>query len=307
MDLLLRNGWTYVKLLYSNSAYGNTLADHFFKLTSLEGICIATQLKIEDHLVRNEKAMKNIVKFYLLESFPTAEVVVMLTTDSDARAILKAADALVKDGLPWEQNLTWISTDYWGSNPSVVKGLEHVAKGAITLDFKHENLPNFMEYFKQITPYSDTVENPWFLEYWQSYFDCFIQSCYRKQYTKQCEFDLTLVNENIGMSSQAPLVIDAVYAMVFGFKKLLVEHCGVNFTGVCREAKNNLHRLHEVIRKLKLHVKESNREIMFDVLGNGKPQYDIYRFTESSKDRFRYGKVCFNHHIYLILDYIAIL
>ncbi len=216
----------------------------------------------------------------------------MLTTDTDSRAILKATNSLVKQGLPWKQNLTWISTDYWGSNHAIVKGLEHIAKGAITLDFKYENLPNFMQYFKQISPYSDSMENPWFLEYWQSHFNCYIQSCYRKKYKVQCPFDLTLINEDISMSSQVPLVIDSVYAIVFGLKKLLVEKCGENFTTVCKDAKDNLKNLHKVVRKLKLNIKESNREITFDVLGNGKPEYNIYRFTKTSKSRFRYGKVC---------------
>ncbi len=64
-----------MKLVYSNNAYGNALADHFFKLTSLRGICISTQLKIEEYLVQNKKTIKNIVKFYLMESFPSAQVV----------------------------------------------------------------------------------------------------------------------------------------------------------------------------------------------------------------------------------------
>ena len=68
VDFLLRYKWTYVKLVYSNNAYGNSLARQFISYATSNGICIATQVRLEDYMTRNKTAMKTLVSWYLLET-----------------------------------------------------------------------------------------------------------------------------------------------------------------------------------------------------------------------------------------------
>ena len=181
VDFLLRYKWTYVKLVYSNNAYGNSIAREFISHATANDICIATQVRLEDYMTSNKTAMKMLVSWYLLETKTDAQVVVMLTTDTHSRAVLEAVNSLVTNQTQWQQNLTWIATDHWGSRKSVVEGLERIAKNAITLDFDANPVPSFMNYFSNLNPNDDhSKANPWLSEYWQQQFKCHLHSQYSR-------------------------------------------------------------------------------------------------------------------------------
>ena len=293
VDFLLRYKWTYVKLVYSNNAYGNSLARQFVSYATANDICIATQVKLEEYMTRNKAAMKTLVSWYLLETKTEAQVVVMLTTDTHSRAVLEAVNSLVTNEIQWQQNLTWIATDHWGPRMSVVEGLERIAKNAITLDFDAHPVPSFMNYFSSLTPNDDhSKANPWFLEYWQQQFKCHLHSQYAKAYKESCDPELTLRNEFLTMSSSVPFVIDAVNSIVLGLRWLLRDHCGSHYVGICLKGRDNLHNLHTYVKKTVFHSDESRHSVEFDVSGNGKAKYKILRFTETANGVYRYGKVC---------------
>ena len=292
VDFLLRYKWTYVKLVYSNNAYGNSLARQFISHATRNKICIATQVGLEDYMTRNKTAMKTLASWYLLETKTDARVVVMLTTDAHSRAVLEAANSLVTNETQWQQNLTWVATDHWGSRKSVVEGFERVAKNAVTLDFDANPVPSFMNYFANLTPNDDhSKANPWFLEYWQQQFKCYLHSNYLDAYKEPCDPELTLRNEFITMSSSVPFVIDAVYSIVLGLGSLLRDYCGFDYVGVCIKGRDNLHRLHTYVQKTPFYNYETKHTVGFDVLGNGKAKYKILRFTETANGVYRYGKV----------------
>ena len=292
IDFLLRYKWTYVKLVYSSNAYGDSLARRFISYATQNNICIATQVRLEDYMIRKKTAMKSLVSWYLLETKTDAQVVVMLTTDVHTRVVLEAVNSLVTDETQWQHNLTWIATDHWGSRKSVVEGLEHIAKNAITLDFDANPVPSFMNYFANLTPNDDhSKANPWLVEYWQQQFNCYLHSQYVNVYKDPCDPELTLRNEFITTSSSVPFVIDAVNSVVLGLRWLLRDHCESDYVGVCSKARNNLHTLHKYVKKTVFYSDESRHTVEFDVLGNGKAKYKILRFTETAKGVYRYGKV----------------
>ena len=227
--LLSRYKWTYVKLVYSDNVYGKSLAHQFISLATDSGICIATQVILNDATVRDKSMLKSIVLWYLMETKTDAQVVVMLTTDSHSRAVLEAVHSLATNSSPWQQNLTWVATDHWGSKLSVVEGLEHVAKNAITLDFDANTVTPFMNYFANLTPSDEdhSKSNPWFPEYWQQHFRCHLHSRYRSAYPDPCEPWMTLKNDlDLSMSSHVPFVLDSVNSIVLGLGWLLRDYCG---------------------------------------------------------------------------------
>ncbi len=292
LDVLKEYNWTYVKVVYSSNAYGQSLATHFISMATEIGICIATQVKLEDHLVKDKVAMVNLVDAYLLQSFPEARVVVMLTTDVHARAVLQAVDSLATNLSPWQQNLTWVATDHWGSLQSVVKGLEHIAKNAITLDFEVPPIPDFMSHFANLTPDgSHTLHNPWFKEFWQQHFDCHLHSHYTPLYPTPCSPTLSLINEHLPMSSSVPFAVDAVTSLLFGVHWLVHDQCGYNHTGLCAHARRKLDRLHGYVKDVTFVGNVTRRDVRFDVLGSGRSDYSVLRFAETAPRVYRYGKV----------------
>ena len=292
VDLLLRYNWSYVKLVYSNNVYGNSLTDQFILLATSNEICIKTQVQLEDYVARNKTAMKNLVDWYLLEHSQDAKVVVMLTTDIHARAVLEGVHSFAREkNLTWQQNLTWVATDYWGSLKSVVEDFEYIAKNAITLDFDAKPDLDFMNYFANLTPNDERArKNPWFAEYWQQHFNCYLHSQYSSVYKEPCDPENTLRNEYLGMSSTVPFVVNAVSSVIWAIHWLVQDQCGYNSTMLCPAAKEHMQSLHHYIKDGPYHQDETTE---FDVLGNGKARYRILRYTETANGVYRYGKVCF--------------
>lgn len=82
------------------------------------------------------------------------------------RALLLAA-ARAKDSAPFH----WLASDGWGRQPHVVRDVEEVAEGAITVELHTEPIPGFDDYMAGLTP-ENNARNPWFTEYWQETFNC---------------------------------------------------------------------------------------------------------------------------------------
>ena len=66
-----------------------------------------------------------------------------------------------------------ISSDGWADRPDVVEGIEDIAVGGISMKLMSRPIPSFDHYFRSLRPENNT-RNPWFQEYWQWKFDCYL-------------------------------------------------------------------------------------------------------------------------------------
>lgn len=65
----------------------------------------------------------------------------------------------------------WIGSDGWSARSLVFLGNEHQVEGTISVQPMANPVPDFDEYFLGLTPLNNK-RNPWFIEYWEQYFQC---------------------------------------------------------------------------------------------------------------------------------------
>lgn len=65
----------------------------------------------------------------------------------------------------------FLYSDTWGTDPEVVRALEDVAEGCMTLSFPKPSGTAFREYFTALRPETNSY-NPWFREFWEDRFKC---------------------------------------------------------------------------------------------------------------------------------------
>lgn len=286
LDVIRHYKWTYVKVIYSDNVYGIAASREFLRLSSKEGICVATQVQLSRYLTKDKVAMRNIVSYYLTEAFTEAKVVVMFTTDRHARAVLEAMQTALGNNT---SDTVWLAADFWGSRETVTSGYEHHAAGAITLDFLSEHVAGFVQHFRRLHPTSNT-RNPWFEEFWQRRYKCFTSNSLSRLYNQACSPELSLGTAHITMSSDVPYVIDAVYTIALSLHKLVEDHCGQNASGLCPKAWKNMDLLYLYMKNLKFYNGITNLTVSFDALGNGVPRYNILNY-QGAGGAYNYQKV----------------
>ncbi|CAH1801204.1 unnamed protein product, partial [Owenia fusiformis] len=219
VDIIKNFGWSYVHAVFSDNAYGVSGMREFIRIATNEGICVATQIKMEEYFAKNETVMSNILHFYFPGNFNKSRVVVMFTTDTMTRAILET-----KQITSIGNDLVWLAADYWGTQKHIVDGVKEIASGAITLDFNLPEYPALMDHFRTLRPETN-LRNPWFKEYWQHIFRCYISDDSAKQYSNPCSISFTLENKVIPLSTKAVYVVDSVMAYARGLDNLIKTYC----------------------------------------------------------------------------------
>lgn len=65
----------------------------------------------------------------------------------------------------------WIGSDGWSARSLVFQGNEKQVEGTISVQPMANPVPGFDDYFLSLTP-KNNKRNPWFIEYWEHYFQC---------------------------------------------------------------------------------------------------------------------------------------
>ena len=135
--------------------------------------------------------------------------------------------------------LHWIASDGWGKQQPLVKGVEDIAEGAVTVELEYRNMKGFDQYIESLTPKTNT-RNPWFDEYWEEKFHCFLNKNYSKEIIESQTYRICNDSLRIGahngyiQDAKVQFVIDGVYAFAHALDKLRKDVCGEN-EGVCEE------------------------------------------------------------------------
>ncbi|KFQ56451.1 Metabotropic glutamate receptor 3, partial [Pelecanus crispus] len=159
-EILRYFNWTYVSTVASEGDYGETGIEAFEQEARLRNICIATSEKVGRSNIR--KSYDGVIRELLQK--PNARVVVLFMRGDDSRELIAAANR-------FNVSFTWIASDGWGAQESIVKGNEHIAAGAITLELASHPVKEFDRYFQSLSPYNNR-RNPWFKDFWEQKFQC---------------------------------------------------------------------------------------------------------------------------------------
>lgn len=222
-EILRFFNWTYVSTVASEGDYGETGIEAFEQEARLRNICIATSEKVGRSNIR--KSYDSVIRELLQK--PNAKVVVLFMRSDDSRELIAAANR-------FNASFTWIASDGWGAQESVVKGNEHIANGAITLELASHPVKEFDRYFQSLTPFNNH-RNPWFRDFWEQKFQCSLQN--KKPHRKACDKHLSLDSSNYEQESKIMFVVNAVYAMAHALHRMQRTLCP-NTTKLCDAMKH---------------------------------------------------------------------
>ncbi|XP_053298457.1 glutamate receptor, metabotropic 2a [Pleuronectes platessa] len=274
-EILRYFNWTYVSTVASEGDYGETGIDAFQQEARAHQICIATSAKVSRSMSR--WSYENVIRS--LQQKSNAKVVILFTRSEDARELLVAANRM-------NVSFTWVASDGWGAQESVVRGSEAVADGAFTIELASYPIPQFNHYFTGLHPYNNT-RNPWFREFWENQFQCSLHDlgC-GKHSLREVPFQ---------PESKIMFVVNAIYAMATALHNMRQALCP-NSTKVCEALKpgNGRKFYRDYILKVKFEAPfrppDTENLVLFDAFGDSLGRYNIFHYHKEG-GRYVYEKV----------------
>ena len=77
-------------------------------------------------------------------------------------------------------------SDGWADRPDVAAGVEEHIAGGVSMKLYSPEIGDFDDYYFRLKPH-DNARNPWFQEFWQERFRCYIDGADRDtRYSKRC-------------------------------------------------------------------------------------------------------------------------
>ena len=226
VDLVVYFNWTYIITINSGDTYGQDGINEFTKiLKSRNGTirCVAASIEISFPNPSQSEFDKAAVTF-MDPLVVNASAVVLFGHYDIAVGLL---DALKRHNVT--RRLFWVGSDSWGDSldgiyPNLVSNLVSV----VPKTFPSEE---FDRYFESLNIYNHT-SNPWFAEFWQSAFNCTLNS--NNSNLTPCNVANQRISPQIGyvQDSFVPLTIDAVYAFAYSIRNLHMNMC--NGSGLCK-------------------------------------------------------------------------
>ncbi|KAE8616446.1 hypothetical protein XENTR_v10008809 [Xenopus tropicalis] len=281
-EILRFFNWTYVSTVASEGDYGETGIEAFEHEARLRNICIATSEKVGRSNLK--KSYDNAIKELLQK--PNAKVVVLFMRSDDTRELLAAANR-------FNASFTWIASDGWGAQESIVKGNEHIAYGAITLELASHPVKEFDKYFQSLTPYNNH-RNPWFKDFWQQKFQCSLQN--KNQQVKFCDKRLNINSSNYEQESKIMFVINAVYAMAYALHQMQRTVCpNTNILCDAMKVLDGKKLYKDYLLKVNFtapFIPPSNTDsiVKFDAYGDGIGLYNVFNF-QYHNGKYSYLKI----------------
>ena len=170
----------------------------------------------------------------------------------------------------------------WGepvdNPPDAVK---EVIEGSISWAWRKPTLTKFLSFLQS----HDVVEykaNPWFAEWYQSLYNCYLDPMDTKGYPARCSGATVTAASDFKENNDAAFVINAVYAVARGLDATITEFCGDNYEYVCKEYNAARNRSEVLIEKIKeaSFEDDSGFAFMFED-GFGMWPIDIYRVEDA--------------------------
>lgn len=187
----------------------------------------------------------------------------------------------------------WIASDAWCCREFVVRGLEDVVEGSISVTPMSYPLTGFGEYFRSLRP-EHNQNNPWFVEFWQQHFKCNMPNLYQTLYGNKSTSDIhqqsqTLIcNESMNLSDEIDkraspslhFVRDSLYSFAMAFDGMHREYCN-GTPGICELLNNKLYDGAELSRwLLQVQFKDEGNKLFRFNNGDAPPRYRVVNYQQ---------------------------
>ncbi|XP_002738356.1 metabotropic glutamate receptor 8-like [Saccoglossus kowalevskii] len=268
IDLVQAFGWEYVSTVASEGNYGEGGVEAFTQLAKNTGICIAKSEKI--YMDSLDSSFDRIVE-YLFEKTQARGVITFVNED-DLQRLLQATERNNMTG-----HFIWIASDSWGTKDSPVEDQERVAEGAITILPKQTALSGFDKYFQALNPTNNT-RNPWFKEFWESFFKCKFNESVAANADVICTGHEQISSlTGYRQEGLVQFVVDAVLSFAYALQKMKEDRCP-DSAELCDAMKpvQGLDLL-SYVRNARF-TGSAGTEIRFNDNGDAPGRYNIFQF-----------------------------
>ena len=279
VEILLRFGWNYVSILYSEDTYGSSGVNEFVNVSAGKGICIDLRQGLP--LSFSDSDYDRVVE-QLGNS--NARVVILFANQDSVRHILRR----VHQNKALQRRFTWIASDGWANAFDLVQEFNETAAGLFGVLPLTDHLASFDDYISQLTINSNT-RNPWFSEWYAALANCT---------QEECDNNTNITNFSYQQDVFVPLVVDAVYAFAHALHDFLVDNCNStdtapflwfkeNRTCLGQSRELNGSSLLEYLSKVNFTSNITDKSVLFDKSGSVQGFYKIQnyqaRFSENSE------------------------
>ncbi|PAV63999.1 hypothetical protein WR25_00258 [Diploscapter pachys] len=261
-DVIKKLEWTYVHAIADTGSYGERGMDSFRAYATEKGICIDGDVQKISRRWTEKNFREMLTRMYRTRK---ARGVVTFVDEDNLKRLLHVLDLLIQEGHTELQGHFWfVASDSWGIKSSVVKGLEHVTFGAITIAPHVRIQEGYMEFIHRLKPYGPFLE-----EFWnhlncsgETFGDCFDRN------------GIALKQE-----SYVPFVVDAVNIVAKAIRTYIEDDCGNKEFQMCHLSKTgfNGERLQKYYRNVSLHPGEPP---LIDANGDGLGRYDAFQLDK---------------------------
>ena len=286
IDIIIEYGWEYIILLHSNDFYGNGGSDAL--LNEMEARnrttnCIAIRIPLNSNPPNYEEAVNLMNQDWV----NNATVVLLFGSLENAIGMLRAIEGRVARDPEFPlQNLMWLGSDSWGDNlPDEYRPL---VRGMISTVPQSKVIREFDDYFTSLNPINNTA-NPWFVEYWESEFQCNLGCSPTLPNCNSSQF-ISPNTINYSQFSLVPLVFDAVFALANSTQNLIASRCpkGDLCSNISTNGVISGDLLRDSLLEASFQSKAQGRVLSFDSNGDVEGSYTVlnlqlqdglYRYT----------------------------
>ncbi|XP_076306569.1 metabotropic glutamate receptor 2-like [Tachypleus tridentatus] len=280
--------WTYVSILYEESTYGIKAFNVLEERLAQNNICIAVKEKLtKDSGVASERVYDKIVRKLL--SKQRARGVIIFGSDQEVAGVMRAVKRNNVTGY-----FSWIGSDGWSARALVFDGNEPQVEGTLSVQPRAHVVEGFDDYFLGLNV-KNNQRNPWFIEYWEQYFQCkWINSTvtpYNQNYDKFCSGDEVMTYSNgYEPERQLQFVSDAVLSFAYAFRDMHQNLCGGK-PGLC-QGMNPIDGTELLKYMYKVHFTGlSKDEFEFSKNGDGPARYNIIHFKQIKPRSYQWVRV----------------
>ena len=215
LDVVKALKWNYISVISSYHLNGERLARVFISKLSTISVSIGVQRQLLDKPDENEyeEAVRR------LNRSKRAKGLVLFTTIDDSIGILRA---LKKANL--SKNFQLLSAYGFSNYIDITTGYEDIAEGAVTIDHRSSEIPEFRDYFLRLNPNS-RKGNKWFDEFWETTFDCKLSSSSTSNKAVCTGKEKLSLGKGYYSNTPVRTVISAVYSMAMAYKHVLDTWC----------------------------------------------------------------------------------
>lgn len=219
LNLLKKNSWTFISILYENNNFMNhrfiDAFSHFQANSQQFGVKVAAKEMFDENNIYDNIQNLNSAKKI------GAKVIVLFLSGENLKKFLLFNSLIEDDNSKLlSHEVIYIVID----SQETFMDFSNQRLNVISISEYRTVVPEFEEHFLDLSLHTN-VKNPWFAKLWEKVYDCKGFGCYRNTES--------LRSKNITISTETTNVINSVFSLVHGMEIIRQQLCPNTYKGLC--------------------------------------------------------------------------